>query len=115
MHRLVRPGFVTASGTHRLADLLRYVSGIERRLERVGEDPARDRQRQREVRAVELDYQKLLAALQPSQVTRRVVDAGWMIEELRVNVFAQSLGVKGQVSPKRITKELDRLFAGDLD
>ena len=115
LHRLVRPGFVTASGIHRLADLLRYVRGIERRLERVGEDPTRDQQRQREVRVVELDYQKLLAALQPSQVTRRVLDVGWMIEELRVNVFAQSLGVKGQVSPKRITKELDRLFAGDLD
>ena len=115
LHRLVRPGFVTASGTHRLSDVARYVRGIERRLERVPEDPVRDQQRIREVRVVERDYEKLLAALRPSQVTRRVVDAGWMIEEMRVSVFAQSIGTRGQVSPKRIVRELDRLFAGDLD
>ncbi len=115
LHRLVRPGFVTASGTRRLADVERYVRGIERRLERAGAEPGRDQQRQRQVRAVERDYQKLLAALQPSQVTPRVVEVGWTIEELRVSLFAQALGSKGQVSPKRITRELDRLFAGDLD
>jgi ATP-dependent helicase HrpA len=115
LRRLVRPGFVSASGTHRLADVARYVRGIERRLEKVPEDPVRDRQRTGKVLAVEGDYQKLLAALRPSQMTRRVADAGWMIEELRVSVFAQALGSKGQVSPKRITHELDRLFAGELD
>ncbi|HEX2578575.1 MAG TPA: DUF3418 domain-containing protein, partial [Aquihabitans sp.] len=115
LRRLVRPGFVTASGTRRLADVVRYVRGIERRLEKVAEDPVRDQQRLREVRAVELDYQKLLAALRPSQVTPRVIEAGWMVEELRMSTFAQALGTKGQVSAKRITRELDRLFAGDLD
>ncbi len=115
LRRLVRPGFVTSSGTRRLADLVRYVQGIERRLEKVAADPVRDQQRIRQVRVVEDDYQKLLTALRPSQVTPRVVEVGWMLEELRVSTFAQSLGAKGQVSPKRITKELDRLFAGDLD
>ncbi|CAN5880723.1 ATP-dependent RNA helicase HrpA [soil metagenome] len=115
LRRLVRPGFVASAGIGRLGDVHRYVRAIGRRLERVGQDPARDAQRQREVNAVEEDYRKLLAALQPSQVTRRVVEVGWTIEELRVDRFAQALGVKGKVSPTRITKELDRLFAGDLD
>ncbi len=113
--RLVRPGFVTSAGTHRLGDVARYVRGIERRLEKAPTDAVRDQQRQREVSAVERDYEALLRALRPSQVTRRVVDAGWMIEELRMSLFAQALGSVGQVSAKRITKELDRLFAGELD
>ncbi|NLD77085.1 MAG: ATP-dependent RNA helicase HrpA [Acidimicrobiales bacterium] len=115
LHRLVRPGFVTSSGVDRLADLARYVTAIGRRLDKVGDAPARDRQHMAEVLKVEDDYRKLLAALAPSQVTRRVVEAGWMIEELRVSLFAQSLGTKGSVSAKRITRELDDLFAGNLD
>ena len=113
--RLVRPGFVASAGTARLDDVARYVEGIDHRLSRVAADPRRDRRRMAEVAAVEQDYRKLLAALRPSQVTRRVVEAGWMLEELRINTFAQSLGTKGPVSAKRITTELDRLFAGDLD
>ena len=115
LRRLVRPGFIRSAGPRRLADVLRYVRGIERRLDKAPEDPVRDQRRLAEVRAVERDHAALLKALRPSQVTPRVVEAGWMLEELRVAMFAQSLGAKGQVSAKRITKELDRLFAGDLD
>ena len=50
---------------------------------------------------------KLLAALRPSQVTPRVVEVGWQLEELRIATFAHSLGHKGQLSAKRIAHELD--------
>lgn len=33
----------------------------------------------------------------------------WMVEELRVSYFAQPLGVKGQVSEKRVSADLDRI------
>jgi ATP-dependent helicase HrpA len=115
LHRLVRPGFVAAAGVRRLADVERYVTAIDRRLDKVGEDPARDRARLAEVHRVEDDYRKLLDALAPSQVTSRVVEVGWMLEELRVSVFAQSVGARGGVSAKKITRELDELFAGNLD
>jgi ATP-dependent helicase HrpA len=111
----VRPGFVAAAGVRRLADVERYVTAIDRRLDKVGEDPARDRARLAEVHRVEDDYRKLLDALAPSQVTSRVVEVGWMLEELRVSVFAQSVGARGGVSAKKITRELDELFAGNLD
>ena len=31
-----------------------------------------------------------------------VTDIGWMVEELRVSLFAQSLGTAGPVSEKRV-------------
>ena len=40
---------------------------------------------------------------------------GWLIEELRVSLFAQTVGARGKVSAKRITREIDDLFAGNLD
>ena len=113
--RLVRVGFVTTAGTGRLVDLERYVAAIGHRLSKLAEAPDRDRRRMAEVEVVERDYRRLLDALAPSQVTPRVVEVGWDLEELRVSVFAQSLGVKHQVSTKRIRRELDRLFSGDLD
>ena len=115
LRRLVRPGFVTSSGVGRLSDIERYVTAIALRLDKVGEAPERDRQRMTEVGIVEDDYRKLLAALTPSQVTRRVVETGWLIEELRVSLFAQSVGAKGSVSAKRVRREIDDLFAGNLD
>ena len=115
LRRLVHPGFVTVSGLHRLTDLDRYLAALAHRIDRIGEAPTRDRRHLAEVTAVEADHAKLLAALRPSQITPRVVEVGWMIEELRVSLFAQSVGAKGSVSPKKITRELDALFAGDLD
>ena len=115
LRRLVHPGFVTVSGLHRLTDLDRYLAALAHRIDRIGEAPTRDRRHLAEVTAVEADHAKLLAALRPSQITPRVVEVGWMLEELRVSLFAQSVGAKGSVSPKKITRELDALFAGDLD
>ena len=109
LQRLVRAGFVTAAGAERLGNVLRYVRGIERRLEKLPEDPGRDQQRVREVTSVEASYSRFLAALPPSQVTREIVEIGWMAEELRISLFAQSLGAAGPVSAKRIQREIQRL------
>ncbi len=111
LRRLLRPGFVTASGTDRLADVLRYVRGIDRRLSKLPEDPGRDQRALIEVAAVETKFRAMLAAHAPSQVTGEVLAIGWMIEELRISLFAQSLGTSGQVSVKRIEREIVRLTA----
>ena len=109
--RLVRPGFVAASGVRRLDDVLRYVSAVDRRMERVAADTGRDRQRMDEVNALERRYEQLLRKLPRSAVTSEVVEVGWLIEELRVSLFAQVLGTSGPVSVPRITRELARLEA----
>lgn len=113
--RLARPGFVATAGTDRLPDVTRYLRALDRRLDRLPESPRRDQLDLQPVLAVERHYRRLLDALTASQVTPRVTAVGWQLEELRVATFAQSLGARGGASAKKITREVDRLFAGDLD
>ncbi|MEX1106530.1 MAG: ATP-dependent RNA helicase HrpA [Ilumatobacteraceae bacterium] len=107
--RLVRPGFVTAAGVARLPDILRYVRGIDRRLEKLLADPARDQQRMRAIAALEGRYATFVTALPASAVTSEVIELGWMFEELRIAEFAQVLGNPRPVSVQRIMRELTRL------
>jgi len=106
---LVHPGFVTAAGTARLPDLLRYVRAIERRLGTVAADPARDRERQRRVEAVRALLDDRAAGLRPgSSAAKAISEMRWMVEELRVSLFAQRLGTPYPVSEQRIVRALDR-------
>jgi ATP-dependent helicase HrpA len=108
--RLVYPGFITATGWGRLADLLRYLRAVERRLDRLVSSPQRDRELMCMVQAVQQSYQRLADKASPegpaADALRRI---RWMIEELRVNLFAQALGTPYPVSDKRILRALDQL------
>ncbi|MFE9201786.1 ATP-dependent RNA helicase HrpA [Micromonospora sp. NPDC007230] len=105
---LVHKGFITEAGYARLPDLLRYLTAIERRLDRLPGNPQRDKQQQDRIAVVQREYQDLLAALPPakrqSAAARQI---RWMIEELRVNVFAQALGTPYPVSEQRIYRAMD--------
>ncbi|SCL48236.1 ATP-dependent helicase HrpA [Micromonospora citrea] len=105
---LVHAGFVTETGYARLPDLLRYLTAIERRLDRLPGNPQRDKQQQDRVAVVQKEYQDMLAALPPSRRQSAAVrQIRWMIEELRVNVFAQALGTPYPVSEQRIYRAMD--------
>jgi len=104
--RLVRPGFVVAHGEHRLDDVLRYLNGIKRRLDKLPENPAKDLHKLAEVLRVEREYSSLLGSLPAGDVGQEVIELGWMLEELRVSVFAPSLGTNRPVSTKRVVAEL---------
>lgn len=98
--RLVAPGFVRRSGTDRLPDVHRYVRGIEYRLDHLAGDVARDRRRMAEIRPIE---RAVAAAIDdPASRGHDLSAVAWMVEELRMSVFAQPLGVEGPVSVKRI-------------
>ncbi|NHA66811.1 ATP-dependent RNA helicase HrpA [Phycicoccus flavus] len=103
---LVRPGFVAATGLARLRDLVRYLRAAEHRLERAAAN-AREPVLQEQVDAVESAYADLLDGL-PSARRRapEVVDIAWMVEELRVGLFAQSLGTAYPVSEKRVRRAI---------
>ena len=109
LDRLVRPGFVTATGLDRLPDVERYVEAIARRAAKLPEDPRRDRQRMAEVVALENRYRAILERQSRGRVPEDVVDAGWLLEELRVGTFAQSMGTARPVSPQRVAKALAAL------
>jgi ATP-dependent helicase HrpA len=99
---LVRPGFVAATGVQRLRDVRRYLLAMQHRLERAATNP-REAVLQEQIDAVEAAYADLLEALPPARRSAPEVTAiGWMVEELRVSLFAQSLGTSGPVSEKRV-------------
>jgi ATP-dependent helicase HrpA len=108
---LIYPGFVSEAGLRRLPDLVRYLRAISRRLDTVAEDPGRDAERTAAVQRVTEAYRQTVAELPASRCNGVDVRAvRWMIEELRVSLFAQVLGTPGPVSEKRIRAALDRLI-----
>jgi ATP-dependent helicase HrpA len=107
---LIRPGFVTATGFARLADLPRYLRGIDVRLSRLPGNVERDRTWMDQVREVQSEYDSLLAALPVyRREAREVVAVRWMIEELRISLFAQELRTPYPVSAVRVYRALDAL------
>jgi ATP-dependent helicase HrpA len=100
---LVRPGFVTATGAQRLPDLTRYLQAIERRLDKLPRDPARDRDWMHRVETVLQAYRQLRDEVGDGPELQRI---RWMIEELRVSYFAQELRTPYPVSDKRILRAL---------
>ncbi|MBP1818209.1 ATP-dependent RNA helicase HrpA [Mycobacterium sp. OAE908] len=110
LDRLLPKGFVTATGAARLGDLTRYLTAIGRRLERLPRDAAGDSERMQRVHAVEDAYDELRQALSPARATAEDVrDIGWMIEELRVSLWAQQLGTARPVSEQRIYRAIDAI------
>jgi ATP-dependent helicase HrpA len=109
---LVYPGFVTATGWWRLPDLPRYLQAIERRLDRLPQNPHRDREQMSRVQQVQQEYRDFLTELPPGRAaSAEAQQIRWMIEELRVNLFAQALGTPYPVSDKRIYRAMDDLAA----
>jgi ATP-dependent helicase HrpA len=118
---LIFPGFVTATGYRRLPHLARYLQGIERRLDKLPENPARDAANMAIAQRVEQAYRQAAADLrgaglqsqggQPLLLDGELGDARWMLEELRVSLFAQTLGTRVPVSENRVLAALDRLSA----
>jgi len=109
---LIYRGFVTNNGFHRLSDTLRYLQAIERRLEKLAVDPQRDRAQMWRVEQVQQAWQQWLNKLPPKrQQDDEVKAVRWMIEELRVSLFAQQLGTPYPISDKRILQTIDQLSA----
>ena len=100
---LIYQGFVQKSGYARLPDLFRYLQAIDKRMDKLAQDVNRDRAAMLRVEQVQQAYQQLLAKLPKSKpISDEVAEIRYMIEELRVSLFAQQLGTKYQVSEKRV-------------
>ena len=107
--RLVYPGFVVGAGRPRLDDVARYLQGVEHRIARLPADAARDRERMLRVQRLERDYERLLDRPVAARHPEELEELGWQLEELRVSLFAQSLGTPRPVSEQRIRRSLDVL------
>ncbi len=104
---LVFPGFLSQTGIARLAHLPRYLQGALLRTQGLADNPGRDRQRMTEFERAAAAYADAGGVLPlPEGATGALVRARWMLEELRVSIFAQHLGTAEAVSLQRLTKAL---------
>ncbi|KQM82930.1 DUF3418 domain-containing protein [Agromyces sp. Leaf222] len=104
---LVPAGFVSATGLERLRHLPRYLDAITARIAKLVENPGRDRQAMNQFTP---SFEAFEAAggrvpIDP-EAPERLVRVRWMLEELRVSLFAQELRTAETVSPQRIAKAL---------
>jgi ATP-dependent helicase HrpA len=107
---LIAPGFLTAAGASRLPAFARYVKAIGRRLDKLAENAGRDAQQMAVVHRVQDAYRHALAALPPEgRTTDAAREIRWQIEELRVSLFAQTIGTPSPVSERRILASIENL------
>ena len=104
---LLFPGFISATGLDRLRRLPVYLDGITHRVNRLADNLGRDRVWMTEVQQVTERFRAAggtlpLAGGAPPHLVR----ARWLLEELRISLFAQSLGTAEPVSAQRIMKAL---------
>lgn len=112
LEQLVYPGFVARTGYAQLSQLPRYLAAIERRLEKLPTNVARDGQQMAIVQRLEDEYDDAVAALLPgSRPGAGLQRVRWMLEELRVSFFAQELGTAYSVSEKRVRAALHEALA----
>ncbi|WP_246587852.1 ATP-dependent RNA helicase HrpA [Alteromonas lipotrueiana] len=106
LNSLVYPGFVSEIGAQRLNDWNRYLKGLARRLEKLPIDPTRDRQAQMSIEKVVAESEKVRSRYPPGKQPEALAEVRWMLEELRVSLFAQQLGTAYPISVKRIQNYL---------
>ncbi|MPQ98635.1 ATP-dependent RNA helicase HrpA [Modestobacter sp. I12A-02628] len=112
MGGLLYRGFVADAGPARLPDLVRYLKAMTYRLERLPANAARDALGAAQVEAVTAEYRQLLARTpRTGAPDDPVVQVRWMIEELRVAVFAQAIGTPRPISEQRVYKAIDKISA----
>jgi ATP-dependent helicase HrpA len=107
---LVHPGFIAEAGVDRLPHLVRYLRAARYRLTKAAENPVRDESLARQVAELTGEYDDAVAAARASAPDAardaRLGTARWLLEELRVSLFAQQMGTAQPVSAKRIRAAL---------
>jgi ATP-dependent helicase HrpA len=110
---LVYPGFLCATPWERLAHLPRYLQGLQRRLQKCTENPERDARQGAGVAAWWARYaERRDADRKAGRRDPALEEFRWMLEELRVSLFAQELRTPHPVSYKRVEKAWHDIVAG---
>ena len=103
---LFPPDFLLAAPLSQLMHYPRYLKAIHYRLHRYRDDPKRDAERQAALTALRVPYLRAVAARR-GVPDPQLTDFRWLLEELRVSLYAQQLRTPMPVSVKR----LERIWA----
>ena len=107
LQTLLAPGFATRTPWAQWLRLPIYLKAMTLRLEKYSSNPARDAAREADIQELEQMWQEKTDGLvkQGQPVSDDLAAFKWMIEELRVSLFAQELKTPYPVSVKRLLKE----------
>jgi ATP-dependent helicase HrpA len=103
LSQLFTPGFIVTTPPLQLAQFPRYLKAIELRADKVKSDPARDAAKTGEIQSLANPWQRALVA-RKGVSDPRLDEFRWLLEELRVSLFAQELKTPMPVSIKRLQK-----------
>jgi len=98
--RLLEPGFVARLPWERLQHLPRYLKAAAARLDKLRADPARDQRLAAELAPLQSAWLRA----KPGRQSPELEQFRWLLEELRVSLFAQELRTPVPVSAKRLAK-----------
>ena len=105
---LLPKDFLVAFAWERLAHFPRYLKAVSIRVDKLRNNPARDAQSMAEWKALAQAWERELAAKRRAGVADAALeDFRWMLEELRVGLYAQELKTPMPVSVKRLQKIWD--------
>jgi ATP-dependent helicase HrpA len=102
---LMHKRFIADTPYDRLQHLPRYLKAINLRIEKLRSNPARDAQCMVQMQPLLQAWQKL-RQVQHGSDDPRVDEFAWLLQELRVSLFAQELKTPVIVSAKRLEKML---------
>jgi ATP-dependent helicase HrpA len=105
LERLLAPGFLARTPWERLQHLPRYLKAAGLRLEKLRTDPRRDAERAAQIAPLEQAWRReVTARARQGGVSAELEQFGWLLEELRVSLFAQELKTPVPVSAKRLSR-----------
>jgi ATP-dependent helicase HrpA len=104
LQALVHKRFIADKEYSQLAHFPRYLKAINVRLEKLRGNPSRDAQLMAEWQTAASQFQRTLKNMAGKNNDPRMVEFRWMLEELRVSLFAQELRTPMPVSAKRLQK-----------
>ncbi len=116
--RLIYPGFVAQTPLVWLKRLPRYIKGMLTRLEKAQSDPRRDGLNQMQITPLWEKYEQRSKLLKEDKNTPDVLffaeqqlqEYRWLLEELRISLFAQELKTAQPVSVKRLEKKWQQII-----
>ncbi|AOJ86352.1 ATP-dependent RNA helicase HrpA [Burkholderia sp. MSMB0856] len=100
---LVGKRFVIDTPYVQLAHFPRYLKGIALRIDKLKADPARDAKQSGELLPLVQQYQRAVSQ-RGGVADSRLAEFRWLLEELRISLFAQELRTPMPVSVKRLHK-----------
>ena len=104
LKELVHKRFVADTEYSQLAHFPRYLKAMNVRLEKLRTNTARDAQLMAEWQSAASQFQRTIKNQPMKNLDPRMTDFRWMLEELRVSLFAQELRTPMPVSSKRLQK-----------